>query len=328
MKNDCVKLVVTDADGTYQQFWYYFVPAMRAFVPEMAAKLGLAMQVVSREIGRVMMEHKTHEYPWTLELTRFRKEWTGSPAEFRRQFVLPFWHYMDKYRIKYLRLLDDVLETFIELKRRRIPVAILSDAPYYMALLRATQLEVDGLLYGLYALESPSPPADLLDPEDLQFGLDRVRRFEEIVHKFALTRKLSSACEKPNPGGLAQVMKDFDVAPSEVLFIGDSAVKDGGVAQACGVRYVWARYGVTLPEDYRELIDVHFNPAAAPQSSGHGVTFRPKTFPPMVAQAACYAELLNHLGALTLKKGSNANTNHRRTPYRSLTHQARQKGHA
>lgn len=296
-RKQSIKLVVTDADGTYQQFWYYFVPAMRKFVPEMAHKLGISMDDVSKELGRVMMEQKTHEYPWTLELTRFRKEWKGSPAEFRQEFVVPFWAYMDKYRIKYLRLLDDVLETFVELKRRRIPVAILSDAPYYMAVSRATQVGVDGLIDAMYALESAPPPTNLvLDPEDLKYGMDRVRQFEATRTKFALSRKLPVDFEKPNPRGLAQVMEDFNVKPSEVLFIGDSLVKDGGVAQAHGVKYVWARYGVTLPEDYRELIDVHFNPNAVPQASGHGVSFRPKTFPPMVAAAASYAELLKHLG--------------------------------
>jgi len=68
------------------------------------------------------------------------------------------------------------------------------------------------------------------------------------------------------------------------------------VAQACGVRFVWARYGIYLPTEYVDLVDRRFTPTGEAPTNGHGISHRPTVLPPMVAKAATYAEVLNHLG--------------------------------
>lgn len=293
------KLVITDADGTYCQFWDYFCPAMRKFVRMMAPEFGVSEDELSRELGRVMKQSGTHEHPWILEQTSFRKKFRGTAKEFRDRFVIPFWAGLDKYRLKYLTTRWDALDTLIELKRRGIQVCVLSDAPFHMALSRAKQVGVDGLIDGLFALETPEPKAaDFVDPEDMVYGLERVHQFESTPHKFSIIRKMPVSWEKPDSRGLEEVMKTFGVKPSECIFIGDSLVKDGGAAQKQGVSYIWARYGVELSAQDRELVDVHFNPDAVATDSVSQVLRRPtRVFPPLLAQAASYAEVLKHVSA-------------------------------
>ncbi|MBY0549669.1 MAG: HAD family hydrolase [Candidatus Obscuribacterales bacterium] len=300
VKEHRIELVATDGDGTMYPFWDYFVPAMQKFVPQMAKVIGMNdLDLLSREMGRVMARYGTHEHPWTLEETLMRKQFQGTAVEFRQQVVAPFWSALDRYRTKYLRLYHDVRETLQALHDAGIPVVLVSDAPAHMAVVRATQTGVDELIAGCYALETEEPNADAgLTDEDLAYGRERVRDFANTPHRFKVFRTMPKSHEKPSPLGLQMAMKDCGITdPSKVLFTGDSLKKDGGVAKAVGSLFVWARYGTNLPGGYKELIDVKFNPDAksGPSTSSHGVSYMPEVLPPMVAQAASFAELLRHL---------------------------------
>jgi phosphoglycolate phosphatase-like HAD superfamily hydrolase len=292
----CTKLVATDMDSTLGLFWSYFCPAMTEISPILAAKLGVPQEVFERELGRVMHSRGTHEWPWLLEETSFRREWKGSPQSFRQEISEPFWATLDKMRHRYLRPFDDVPETINELLSKGIKIAILSDAPFYMALTRACDLGLDGKISALYALDAPIPDvSEFVDPYDLNLGLERIAMLESRVHKFDILIKLPKHYEKPSPLGLTQVMRNFDAEPKTTIYIGDSAKKDGGAAEACGVPFIWARYGIYLPPEYIDMVDSRFTPTGETPTSGHGVSYRPSVLPPMVAQAASYAELLKHI---------------------------------
>ena len=174
--------------------------------------------------------------------------------------------------------------------------AIVSDAPFHMALTRACDLGVDGLIDGLYAIEAPLPdPSAFVDPFDMELGLERIAMFEARAHRFKIVKRLPKAFEKPNTGGLMLAMSDFGVTADETLFVGDSLKKDGGVAEAAKVRFMWARYGLILPPEYIDLIDRRFTPNGEAPTNGHGVTYRPVVHPPMIAEAASFREVLKHL---------------------------------
>ncbi|HMY54034.1 MAG TPA: HAD family hydrolase [Candidatus Obscuribacter sp.] len=291
------KLLGTDMDSTIGLFWSYFVPAMDKISPILAAKLGVPQEEFERELGRVMHKRGTHEWPWVLEETKYRREWKGTPQSFRTEISEPFWNTLDEMRAKYLRPFDDVLETIDALNAKGVKIAIVSDAPFYMALTRACDHGIDGKIEALYALDAPLPDvSEFIDPFDMQLGLERIAALEARSHKFKIVRKLPKNFEKPNPGGLAMAMKDFGVKPSETLFIGDSAKKDGGAAEACGVRFIWARYGIYLPPAYVDLVDRRFTPTGEAPTNGHGITYRPSILPPMVEKAASFEAVLNHLG--------------------------------
>jgi len=287
-----VKLVVSDLDGTAWPFYDYFVPAMRENIADISAKMGLPPREVAKSIGKVMDEQRTHEYPWSLEKSELARKFQGSPAEFSEQIVRPFWETLDRYRLKYLKPFPEVNSTLAELGQRGVDVAALSDAPFYMGYGRAIQLGLDSSIKRLYALDTAEPSAaDLLNPQAVEFGRGRVKSFEALPSKFEATEKLPRASEKPNPAGLDKILSDFGVRPSQVRMIGDSRVKDGGVAAARGIPFIWARHGAHLPAEYEEMISSTLKPESAEPAAAPAK----KAYPPIAAESASYAEILKHL---------------------------------
>lgn len=300
VKKAAVKLVLTDADGTMYSFWDYFVPAMQYIVPIIAQRMGWTMDQVSHALGAIMDAYGTHEHPWVVE-EALRKHFDGTDEEFRSQISEPFWAAMDRYREMYLRTYPEVLETLAAVQEAGIAVAIVSDSPDHMAPVRAASdhTGVDKYIGACFALKTEEPRAGHgLSEADLALGYERVKRLSATPHHFqnGVFSMDKTTCEKPHTGSVEAAMKLFGVEdPSQVLFIGDSLKKDGGVAQKMGCRFIWARYGTYLPAGYRKCIDVHFKkPGSVPVSAT--IPASAEVYPPMVAAASAFSEVLLHLG--------------------------------
>jgi FMN phosphatase YigB (HAD superfamily) len=297
-----IQLVLTDMDLTLTDaFWAYFVPTMESEVPRIAAIIGEPdLDKISREIGRVVNQYGTHECPWLLELTWIRQRFQGDAKQFRETVSDPFWATLERNRLRYSQAYPFVKETLMALRDAGIPVAIVSDGPMYMVLARAKQTGIDQLVDCIYALETvePGPEAGLSD-EDLEGGRKRVAQLmgTNVACKF---RVLPKHCEKPSDGGARIAMADFGITDGKrCLFVGDSLKKDGGAAKAIGAGFIWAAYGLySLSPRGRVLVDVKMNPeGAAPAPVNQpGGAFMPQVYPPMLAAAGHFAEVLNHLG--------------------------------
>jgi phosphoglycolate phosphatase len=285
------KLVITDVDGTLASFWDYFVPAMREYLSHVRNHIDFEIEHFSRDMGHVIDRRGTHEYPWLLESTGFaRDHFKDNPGEFQSKFVAPFWQALDENRNKYLRPYPTVLDTLEELKRRGLKVVALSDAPDYMARVRNKQI-FDGMLDAVYALDTREPQAhELFTPEGLEYGRARLSSLREAFADCkSPVHVLPTHYEKPNAMGVDQVMQDFGVFPHEVIFVGDSVIKDGLAAASRGMRFVWAHYGTHLPAEYDEMIHYSLKP------EGREPSAQPYLLPPAVAVAARYDEILNHV---------------------------------
>ncbi|MBX9687681.1 MAG: HAD family hydrolase, partial [Candidatus Obscuribacterales bacterium] len=172
-----VQFVMTDMDLTLTDaFWAYFVPTMESEVPRIAKIIGEPdLDKISREIGRVVNEYGTHEYPWLLELTWIRERFKGNAQEFEAQIAGPFWAALAQNRLRYSQAYPFVKETLVALREAGIPVVIVSDGPMYMVLARAKQTGLDELVDGIYALETVEPGPDCgLPAEYLEAGRKRV----------------------------------------------------------------------------------------------------------------------------------------------------------
>jgi phosphoglycolate phosphatase len=262
--------IFTDMDSTQGLFWGYYCPAIRAYVDEMSAKHGIPKTEIEREIGRVTHQHGTHEYGWMMEMTKFRKEFKGTAAEFRDQWVIPFWKRLDDNRHRYLKPFRDVMETIHEARQKGVTFVIVSDAPFFV------------------------------DPEDMTYGIERMAELAGRLHNFDMAVTLPKEFEKPNTGGLKAAMDAYGATAEESLFIGDNLKKDGGVARDLGMRFIWASYGLMLPPEYEDIIDRRITPTGELPTNGHGVGFRPAIYPPMLDEATSYKTLLRHLGAENL----------------------------
>lgn len=297
-----IKLILTDMDLTLSDaFWAYFIPTMEVEVPRIAKIIGEPdLDKISREIGRVVNLYGTHEYPWLLELTWIRQRFQGDARAFREQIVEPFWATMERNRSRYSQAYPFVKETLQVLREAGIPVAIVSDGPMYMVLARAKATGIDELVSGIYALDvvEPGPESGLSD-EDLEAGRKRVAQLLGTSVKCPF-KVLPKHFEKPSGDGARLAMADFGVSDGAAcLFVGDSLKKDGGAAQAIGAGFIWAVYGLySITPRGHVLVDTKMNPEGnGPRPKNMpGGSFMPEVFPPMLAAAPYFAEVLNHLG--------------------------------
>jgi len=67
---DCDHTLLRFFDGTSR--W-----TMRVFLAYMHQTFGVDEWTLAKDIGRVMRERGTHEYPWVMELTDFAKKLEG-----------------------------------------------------------------------------------------------------------------------------------------------------------------------------------------------------------------------------------------------------------
>lgn len=285
-----VKRVITDLDGTTYPFSDYFAPAIRDAVPELAKKTGMTQPEVYRALGEIMDMRRTHDWPWVLEESQLARRWVGTPEEFRSQVVEPYHQHLDAYRLKYLRAFPEVLETMAELKQRGVQIYALSDAPAFIAKARAEGTGVAKYLDGLYALETPEAAlADVRFPQALEHGRQRVYNLLHSPSDLKVTQ-VPKAFEKPDTGGILMVLDNPPrLRPREMLYIGDSRVKDGGVAHNVGIPYLRARYGSVIAAEYEEVLAT-LRPdfgAAGPKAA--------KVYPPIMAEVASYADILKFI---------------------------------
>lgn len=290
------KLVVSDMDGTLSKFWKYEAIGVQKAITDLSAKTGLPEKTLYDTIGHEMEIARSHDYPWVVELALQDKMGVGKPGgmtaqQFRTQISEPFWNTIDQSMKANLDLFDGVADTLHELRNRNIPVVVLSDAPAFIGLKRLTQVNLDrGLVERMYALHNWQEPGHLT-PEMLALGRERVNSLLNIPHGLKEFRVIPKEWEKPHTDGFNALIGEYGLRPKQVLMIGDSRVKDVGVAARAGSRGLWAEYGNPPPE-YEEIL-LRLRPL--PEKSGAPGAGPTKTYPPMVGKVDNYAQLLDYL---------------------------------
>lgn len=293
-----VKLVITDMDNTLASHSKYFSQGVEKAIGEVSAKTKIPQAELNKVIGEQMELYRSHDYPWSVELALKDRLNVGKPggmsiAEFEGNIVKPFWNTIDASLKENYKAFPGVKETLLELQNRKIPVAILSDAPTFIGLRRLANMELPkGTIDRFYGLHNwPEPKG--LPKEMLKHGHDRVETGLKTNNGLKESRALPAQWEKPETHGFESLMSKYKVRPSETLMIGDSRVKDVGVAHASGSRGIWAKYGA--PNAAEEAVLTRLRPL--PENSGgvgkaSGV---PKQYAPYLEAAESFDRLLAHL---------------------------------
>lgn len=294
-----VKLVVTDMDNTLAAHGRYFSEGIKKAISDLSVKTKIPEGELYKSIGNQMENFRSHDYPWSVEIAlkdrlNVGKEGGMSTAQFHEQIVKPFWETIDKALTEHHRTYPGVVETLTELKRRDIPVAVLSDAPAYIGLKRLSNLGLQqGLVDRFYGLHNWAEPVGLTQ-EMLSIGKQRVNSMLMTEHGLSEFKALPAAWEKPETSGFEALLRAYKVRPAETLMIGDSRVKDVGVAHKAGARAIWAKYGQPVEAD--EAVLTRLRPL--PENNG-GVAAKgqaaPKKYAPYLEAADSYESVLSHL---------------------------------
>jgi len=244
-----VKLVVTDVDNTLFDWVAIWHASFSALLDGILAVSELPREQVVREIRGVHQRVGTSEYAFLLQdLPSLRL--TGESDVLATPYATAVSAFRAA-RADAIRLYPGVRETLLELNRLGIPVVCYTESVTFYTVLRFRWLELDGLIQVLYS------PQDHSKPEQVE--LDKVRRSPSFSYNLVHTahRLTPEGHFKPEPVVLESIIREFDVEPGAVAYIGDSLSKDVAMAQHVGAIDLHARYGLVQDKpEYRLLREV------------------------------------------------------------------------
>jgi len=280
------RAVITDLDGTLYSWVDYIVPALEAMVTSLQATTGLPRIRIVQSLKEVYARRETNEYAFAIQESSIFREYAQDFDSFNALVITPARKAFSDCRRRYLRPFRGVVPTLEALGARGVRIIALTDAPRAPAERRLKQLGLDLHIDALYALESYAIP-ELVDAsvrvrEEAGYYASSLRLVVELPHDH----------EKPAPAGIARILSDFVLDPSEVMMVGDNLRKDIGAAQAAGVAGIWAEYGTYVSPEYRERLAIFSAPAVTEKNvareSDHQ-TYRPD------ATLSNFGQVLRHL---------------------------------
>ena len=249
-----IRLVVTDLDNTLYSWVDYIVPAVEAMVDAVQRATGFPRIKVVQSLKAVYTKYESNEYPFALQESSIFQEFNEF-SSFDKLIIEPARMAFSEARKKYLKPYKTVVETLTELQARKIPVVALTDAPRNPVEQRLKRLQLDVLLTAAYSMPGFTFPAT--PSGDALVAPDILKKEESGAYRAACpVIELPKDFEKPNPRGLQKILSTYNVAPADVLVVGDSLKKDIGVARELGCVDCLAEYGTYVSLEYRERLDI------------------------------------------------------------------------
>ncbi|HEX7077238.1 MAG TPA: HAD-IA family hydrolase [Candidatus Eisenbacteria bacterium] len=199
-----IQAIIFDLDNTLTDFMKMKHAAIDAAVDGMIdAGLSLTRQATSEKIYRVY-DREGIEYQQVFD--RFLQEELGRvDYKILTSAVVAYRRARDSYLVLY----PHVNLTLMELAKRGLRLAVVSDAPRIQAWLRLAQLQ-------------------------LQHYFDSVVAFEDTGER------------KPSPKPFQRALEMLAIAPDQAIMVGDWPERDVLGAKQVGIRTAFARYGDTF----------------------------------------------------------------------------------
>jgi FMN phosphatase YigB (HAD superfamily) len=265
MRRPQIKHIVSDNDGTLNPFPTWYAHALLSAIPFLATTLGVSPAEVIVALQSNFTAARTHMCAFPFVGAFFASAWKGTKEEFVEKVTKPYFELIDGTRDQYLEPYPGVKETLQTTRRLGIGVTVLSDGPLYATLAALTHSQLQDGIDGVYAMRVHKPDAaDVWNGLDYAFCNQRLQRYLALGNQFAGAPivPLDIADEKPNTGGCRLIVDNRKLDADRTIIMGDSRAKDGGVALAMGMRFVWARYGSHdyVPLQYRKVQRSVFNP--------------------------------------------------------------------
>jgi phosphoglycolate phosphatase len=207
-------------------------------------------EVLLSDLQRVHRKYHNSEQPFALlETDTVRNAFAGETAGQCADRLNEAFHAFNSARNRTLRLYPGVVETLNELRNRGVRVVAHTEATVTNAQFRLSKLGVAKLIERLYALEHIGDPHPRPARSEPLVGVEHVRLIQHEERK-------------PDPRVLRDISRDTQTPLNKILYVGDSIVRDIGMAKEAGAWAAWAKYGTEFaPEHWRTLVRVtHWSP--------------------------------------------------------------------
>jgi FMN phosphatase YigB (HAD superfamily) len=240
-----IRLLVTDLDNTLYDWVTFFVAAFYEMVDVAVDILETDRERLLDELRLVHRQYHNSEQPFALlETATVRERYAGLSREEQARRLDPAFHAFNSARKRTLNVYPSVIETLTHLRGRGIRVVAHTEATVTNAQLRLAKLGLGNYIERLYALEHEGEPHPMPG---------RLSSFEAIQQ----VRLIRHDERKPDPRVLFDIVRDVGIPLSETLYVGDSLVRDVGMAKQAGAWAAWARYGTQFdPKAWDALVRV------------------------------------------------------------------------
>ena len=244
MSKKYVSAIITDLDNTlfdWVDIWYQ---SFNAMLHSLIQKSGISEEEIIPQIKQIHEKYRTSEYSMLIkELPCLKEKYPD------KDLTKLFSSAINKYRKtrkKYLKLYPTVYETLEELKNIGCLIIGYTESSEFYTFYRIKKLKLDGIIDYIF-----SPP-DHFFPYDK----DEIRYYPPQHYKYDKTRQLYVSTDKlkPDPVVLNSIIDSLDIEKENVIYIGDSLMKDIYMAQKAEIIDVHAKYGVAQNREEYELL--------------------------------------------------------------------------
>lgn len=236
MPRPVIKLLVTDLDNTLYDWVGFFAKAFRAMVNEAVGLLDIDRDELLDQLQAVHRRRHDSERPFSLAETPAALAKWPTPEARKRGLDAAF-HAFNRVRKRELVLYPGVRDTLTRIQAAGVPIIGHTEAATISVAVRLKHLDLGALFDRLYAADGGDGPG-------------------EVASDVPLT-SVPRHIHKPDPRILLDICRDYDVAASDALYVGDSIARDIGMAQQIGMHAAWAAYGTRhAAEDWATLTRV------------------------------------------------------------------------
>lgn len=241
-----ISVIITDLDNTlfdWADVWY---KSFKAMLDRLVMDSGIAEEALLSDFKLVHEKHNTSEYAFSIEeLPSLQAKYPGEDLSKKFDDAIQAYRNARRSALCLYASVSDTLET---LKDKGCLLVGYTESMSFYSSYRVRSLGLDRTLDYLFSPPDHELPGRLTQKEIRYYPEERYK-LRRTVH-----RHLPKGVIKPDPKVLLDIIRDVGAAPSEAIYVGDSLMKDVAMAQAAGVKDVWAKYGEAKDRREYELL--------------------------------------------------------------------------